>query len=294
VTEPDGGTRTEPDGLHRAADGAGTPEADEELSRALRGLAARDRILVALDFDGTLAPIVANPADARPLPRSTEAITALVDLAGTSVVVVSGRPLEQLRRLVHPGQRVGLVGSHGAEIDMRHLLTESEVMVTPAGDDVLDEDELQLLAHLRDAVAAIVAEHPGTQLEEKPTAVVLHTRQADRGAAIGATGDALQGPGRWPGVHVMRGKEVVELAVTDVTKGRAVRRVRARLGLHRGGVLYAGDDATDERAFAVLDDDAGDVTVKVGAGRTAARHRVAGPLDLAELLVLVAGWRCGR
>ena len=96
--------------------------------------------------------------------------------------------------------------------------------------------------------------------------MVLHTRRADREAAIGATSDALQGPGSWPDVHVLRGKEVVELAVTDVTKGRALRRLRADLGLEAGGVFFAGDDTTDERAFAVLDDDAGDVTVKVGKG----------------------------
>jgi len=123
---------------------------------------------------------------------------------------------------------------------------------------------------------------------------VLHTRRADREAAIGATSDALEGAGRWPGVHVLRGKEVVELAVTDVTKGRALRRLRADLGLAEGGVFFAGDDTTDERAFAVLDDDAGDVSVKVGGGRTVARHRVANPGQLAALLALVARRRRDR
>jgi trehalose-phosphatase len=94
-------------------------------------------------------------------------------------------------------------------------------------------------------------------------------------------------------VHVLRGKEVVELAVTDVTKGRALRRLRTDLGLEGGGVFFAGDDTTDERAFAVLDDDGGDVSVKVGAGQTVARHRVAGPRDLAEILAFVAQGRRG-
>jgi trehalose-phosphatase len=83
----------------------------------------------------------------------------------------------------------------------------------------------------------------------------------------------------------MHGKEVVEIAVTDVTKGTALLRLRGLLRLPAaGGVLYVGDDVTDERAFAVLDDDAGDVTVKVGDGPTAARHRVPTPEAVATLL----------
>jgi trehalose-phosphatase len=260
------------------------PDADE-LRRALERFAGRDRVLVAVDFDGTLAPIVLDPDAARALPRAAEAVEVLAGLPGTHVAIVSGRPLDQLRRLLRPPGDVALVGSHGAEVD------DGAPVGTGNGTNELDDHERALLARLRDAVAAIVARHPGTALEVKPASVVLHTRGADREAAIAATGDALEGPARWDGVHVLRGKEVVELAATDATKGRALRRLRTRLGLASGGVLYVGDDATDEQAFAVLDDDAGDVTVKVGHGRTLARHRVRDPQDVADLLLLLAGLR---
>jgi trehalose-phosphatase len=128
-------------------------------------------------------------------------------------------------------------------------------------------------------------------LEHKPTAAVLHTRRADRPIAAAATRAALEGPARWEGVHPIAGKEVVELAVTDVTKGSALRLLRARTGPASGGVLYIGDDVTDERAFAVLDDDAGDVTVKVGEGDTAARHRIADPPAVARLLQAIVALR---
>jgi trehalose-phosphatase len=86
-------------------------------------------------------------------------------------------------------------------------------------------------------------------------------------------------------VHLTLGKEVVELSVLDTGKGAALRRMRA--ATHADVVLYAGDDTTDERAFAVLDDDAGDVTVKIGPGDTLARHRVGGPEDVVVILELL-------
>jgi trehalose-phosphatase len=286
-------------GAGRVEGGARPPQqaapVDPTLRRVLEEFAARDRILLALDFDGTLAPIVEDPEAAEPLPLAVEAIKALAGLPRTHVAVISGRPLDQLRRLIDHLEGVALVGSHGAEIDESDMVADDDELGPGSDDDdLLDDAEAQLLAYVRDAVADIVDVHPGTTLEEKPAAVVLHTRRADREAAIGATSDVLQGPGSWPDVHVLRGKEVVELAVTDVTKGRALRRLRTDLGLHSGGVFFAGDDTTDERAFALLDDDAGDVTVKVGNGRTAARHRVTGPRDLAELLAVVARARRAR
>ena len=82
------------------------------------------------------------------------------------------------------------------------------------------------------------------------------------------------------GVDVLRGKDVVELAVLDVDKGSALADLRAQVGA--AGLLYAGDDVTDERAFAALGPD--DVTVKVGDGATAARFRVPAPAEVAAAL----------
>jgi trehalose-phosphatase len=257
---------------------------DAVLAEALARFAARDRVLVALDFDGTLAPIVDDPDTAAALPHALDAVRELTDLPDTSVAVVSGRSLGRLRALLGPAGSVALVGSHGAEV-----LAPDDGGTA----DGLGPGEKELLARLHDAVTAIVAAHPGTALEEKPAAVVLHTRRADRATALAATGAALLGPARWDGVHILTGKEVVELAVIDLSKGAALRRLRADLGLERGGVLYAGDDTTDELAFAALDDDAGDLTVKVGPGPTVARHRVRGPDALAEVLVDLAQRRRG-
>jgi trehalose-phosphatase len=255
-----------------------------ELAGAVRALAARPLILLALDFDGCLAPIVPDPADARPLPEAAEALRGLAAAAGTRLALVSGRPLDQLRALAAPPPGTLLVGSHGAEFSG----ADGE---RPG----LDPGAAALLRRITDAVADIVERHPGTTLETKPTGAVLHTRRADRPTAAAATAEALAGPATWEGLHAMQGKEVVELSVTDATKGSALRRLRAVAGLPdaAGGVLYAGDDVTDERAFAVLDDDAGDVTVKVGDGPTAARHRVPDPPAIARMLAELLALRTG-
>jgi trehalose-phosphatase len=256
---------------------------DADLAAALDRFAARDRVLVALDFDGTLAPIVEDPDAARAVPRGVEALRELTRSAATTVAVVSGRSLERLRVLVGSIGPVALVGSHGAELDLPADVGDAE-----RDADGLAAEETELLGRLRDEMAAITGHHPGTAMEEKPASVVLHTRRADRTTALAATAEVLLGPGRRPGVHVLPGKEVVELAVTDVTKGGALRRLRAGLELLEGGVLFAGDDTTDELAFGVLDDDRGDLTLKVGPGRTAARHRVDGPDALADVLAALA------
>jgi len=90
--------------------------------------------------------------------------------------------------------------------------------------------------------------------------------------------DALRGgPAAAPGIVVTPGKAVLDLAVTDMSKGLALDRMRGD-----AAVFFAGDDVTDETVFARLRP--GDVGVKVGEGDTAAAHRVADPAALADLL----------
>ena len=243
-----------------------------ELAAALAGFAQVSPRLVALDFDGVCAPIVDEPSAARMLPEVRAALQALRADDDVRVALVSGRALDDLRAVADPEDDVLLVGSHGAE--------------TAAGDAepaaLLDEEGRRLLAEVRRQVSEVAARHEGVHVEEKPAGVVLHTRQAPRPAARAAE-EALLEEVPWPsGVHVRKGKEVVELSVLSADKGRALLRLRDLTGCV--AVLYVGDDVTDEDAFAVLDDDAHDVSIKVGPGGTAARHRIGAPEELAGVL----------
>jgi trehalose 6-phosphate phosphatase len=226
-------------------------------------LATAPELLVALDFDGTLAPIVDVPADARALPAALEAIQGLAALPETTVVLVSGRALEDLATVSGLGPPVRLIGSHGLEPD--------------DGPAPLDDGQRARLDRLNAEVDALVDGAPGVRTERKPAGVAVHVRGAAPEVGTRVLDALRDGPAAAPGILSTPGKAVLDLAVTDVNKGLALDRMRGD-----AAVFFAGDDVTDETAFARLRP--GDVGVKVGEGDTAAAHRVPDPAALAELL----------
>jgi len=249
-----------------AATSAGLPD---ELMTAARELCGRLPVLLALDFDGVLAPIVERPEDARPLAGVRRLVEELAGVDGVTVALVSGRARDDLAALSGLGDVPGvlLVGSHGAELD-------------GAPPPELDAEARSRLDRVVEALGDVAARYEGARVETKPSAGVLHTRQVGRDRATEATDEALGAVGAIGGVFVTRGKEVVEVAVTQSTKGVAVQGLREALGVT--GVLYVGDDVTDETVLSSLGPS--DVGVKVGEGATAARHRVDSPAAVRELL----------
>lgn len=258
------------------------PGGDDPLLAALGELATRESILIACDVDGVLAPLVDDPAQARALPGSVAALNRLAELPGTVVVLVSGRDLPTLRQVapVQPG--ILLVGGHGAEL--------------ATGDPILDQDlpagqQLARARLLGDALEAISSGLPGSRTERKPTSATLHVRGLPPADVARAEAQVVAGPASWPGVRLIRGKDVLEVSVSGRTKGTALSTLRAHLGVPPGAVVYLGDDVTDEAAFAALDQGAGDVAVKVGQGPTLAGHCVRGPQEVGRLLGWLAGAR---
>jgi trehalose-phosphatase len=248
---------------------------DADLRAALRALAAVPRLLVACDVDGTLAPIVDHPADAVVDIDALASLGALAQLPSTTVALVSGRPLRDLRAMTMLGPEVLLVGSHGAEHG-------DYVEVSPVTALALE----QMLREVR----AIVDGVPGVVLEEKAAGVAVHVRLADRDDASRVTAAVVAGPATRRGVRTTHGKEVVELSVVDADKGRAIDRLREDSGADAS--FYAGDDITDEWAFARLA--VPDVSVKVGPGETGARFRVPSTHALPDLLALLAEARAAQ
>lgn len=238
----------------------------EDLHAAVRKLAAVPRLLVALDFDGVLSPIVPVPSQARPLPEAAAAVTALAELPDTVVVMVSGRGLADLAAVSGFTPPVHLVGSHGGEFD--------------DGADLLDDDQRALLETLSAELRELVAGEPGVGLEDKPAGVAVHVRNAPAEVGTRVLDAVRTGPAARPGVEATPGKAVLDLSVMSTSKGTAVDLLRERYGVD--AVFFAGDDVTDETVLTRLRD--GDVGVKVGDGETAARYRVPDPPAMAALL----------
>lgn len=245
-----------------------------DLISALDKLAATPRLLIVSDFDGTLSPIVNNPADARALPAASAAVATLSALADTSVALVSGRALNVLRELAALSQipaTVQLIGSHGAEFDsgFAHYIDEAE------------------LARITNSLNRIAARHPGVAVETKPASVALHVRNASAADGDAALAAARKAAASW-NAHATAGKAVLEFAVIDTDKGEAVDILRRQTDAT--AVLFLGDDVTDEKAFLRMVD--GDLGVKVGGGMTLAGLRVESPEDVADALAYLARRRC--
>ena len=238
------------------------------LHHALVEAATVRSLLVASDFDGVLAPIVADPAAVSARPASVEALETLAALNATSVAVVSGRDYRTLAGFVGPSAPFTLIGSHGAEVG-------------PEGAALTDDEQAQL-ARVTAELHALADRHPGFHVETKPLSVAAHLRRVEGDATAAAEAvDALVET--WP-AKVVSGKEVVEFTVRQVTKGDAVTALAD--SLQAEAVVYLGDDVTDEDVFTVLGPT--DVGIKVGEGQTAARHRVADPSEVTTVLVELA------
>ncbi|MEY9847546.1 trehalose 6-phosphate phosphatase [Streptacidiphilus sp. BW17] len=206
-------------------------------------LATPRRAVVALDFDGTLAPIVADPDQARAHPDAVPALTRLAPLVD-AIVVVTGRPAGVAVR--HGGfagvtglENLTVLGHYGAE---RWDARSGEVHA-PA---------------VHPGIAAVRAELPGfldsegawqgIWIEDKGRAVAVHTRRADDPEAAFAALDApLRGLAARHGLVVEPGRMVLELRPPGVDKGVALTDFLTER--RAGSVLYAGDDLGDIAAF---------------------------------------------
>ncbi|HEY2442220.1 MAG TPA: trehalose-phosphatase [Streptosporangiaceae bacterium] len=240
---------------------------DAGLRQALAELARQPRLLVACDYDGTLAPITADPFSVPPLPEAVAALRSLAGLPETTAAVISGRALRELAVMSRLPSEVHLVGSHGSEFDIGFL-------------HALDERARTLHRRLTSTLRRMVNGADGVLLEIKPASVAVHVRQAPAQVAARILARVGAGPGSWDGVQVTEGDKVLEMSVVRTDKGEALEALR-----HSGGAmsaLFVGDDVSAEEVFVKLSGP--DLGIKVGAGPTLARHRIAGCAEVAAVL----------
>lgn len=260
---------------------------------ALDRLAGAETLLVCMDFDGTICPLVTDAYAVTPDPRALASLETLAGLPGTGVAILSGRHLDGLRRVCPLGPPVTLVGSHGAE--------------PTSGGPTLSDDDRAYLARIQDELAPLIDAHPSAFIEIKPYQRVLHVAKlaaADPDTAASLLARAREIP--TDGRPVTPGHNVLEFSAVDITKGTWLAAEKTRYA----ATLFAGDDVTDETALAVLDTGAGagasagvgpDVGVKVGPAKasgapdtattTAASHQLGSVAEVADFLTELAAAR---
>jgi trehalose 6-phosphate phosphatase len=202
---------------------------------------ARNRTLLAFDFDGTLAPIVNARAEAR-MRDETRALLRTASLL-YPCAVISGRTRPDVAARVEGLPLVAVIGNHGAE----------------PGFGPLDPALRAQVASWRETLERTVRLLPGVDLEDKRFGVALHYRLVDEPAETERR--LLEAAAALEGARVFRGNAVVNVVPADApTKGDALvalcRKERA------GVAVYIGDDATDEDAFRC---EVVHVSIRVGA-----------------------------
>jgi trehalose 6-phosphate phosphatase len=238
-----------------------TPEGEAALAAVLRL-----RPLLAFDFDGTLAPIVARPDDAHISQALSMRLKALA--ARLPVAIVTGRAVADVR------ERLGfepkfIVGNHGAE---EELDSTTAAALTGALDGLRES----LRAH-GDALRGA-----GVTVEDKGQSMAMHYRLShDRTRARKLIADLLT-PVQ-AGLRVFAGKMVVNAVAADAPdKAHAVHALVARCGA--AAALFAGDDVNDEPVFVSAPPHW--LTLRIGREdpNCRARFYLDGPQEMAMLL----------
>lgn len=230
------------------------------LARRLRGA---PRLVLLLDYDGTLVPFADAPDLARPDEELFTLLWALGQRPNTEVHLVTGRPRETVDRWFS-----GLTRSLWAEHGLWHRPSPTRAWRRTQKVDRTWMDGV------RSILEAYVETTPGTSIEEKDASLVWHYRQADPHDAARmarAVRRTLEEALRGQPVDVLPGNKVMEVRPRGVNKAGVVHRILARESPD-AVVVAIGDDHTDEDMFGALP--VSGVSLQVGRRRTGAKYRL--------------------
>lgn len=233
---------------------------NDSLHEALEQAIARHRhgsgLVLLFDYDGTLVDYSDHPAAATLTPETRQNLAALALLPGVTVGVISGRELEELKRMI------GLAGLFYAGTDGLELEYQGEVVTHPLAWHCTD-----LVTRVSDALGPFVRAFPTASLECKKFGLTVHFRRLDPQLASLLQDGLEQHLAPWAErLHVVTGAKAVEITPNiGWTKGTAVEYLMEHLNAKECHVLYAGDEASDIEAIWTVGSKGG-TAIGVGPG----------------------------
>jgi trehalose 6-phosphate phosphatase len=216
-----------------------------------------------LDIDGTLLDIEGHPDDVHIGRAELELVSGLHRSTGGALALVSGRPLAGIDGLFHP-LRLPIAGQHGAE--RRDANGKRHRHRFP----------VEALHKAAAPVRKFVARNEGLVFEDKGASVALHYRLAPQLEAAARAGVEEAAKSANGSLEIQVGKMVFELKPAGVDKGSAIDEFMRDAPFAGRIPVFLGDDVTDEFGFRVVNR-LGGHAVKIGAGATHARWRLADP-----------------
>lgn len=233
-----------------------------------------DRKILFLDYDGTLAPFVKDPAKAVPYNGVRELLKQLLEETDTRLIIVTGRYTKDIIPLLGMEKIPEIWGSHGLE----HLKPDGTYRVAdikPAASEGLQK-----------ARNLVTEEELKSRLEEKPGCLALHWRGFEQEQVAQIRSKYLE---LWKNIactHQLLLKEFdggLELRSPGKNKGDAVREVMAGI-TEKKTAAYLGDDATDEDAFSALKGSGLTILVRKELRKTGADLWIEPPGELLDFL----------
>lgn len=243
------------------------------LSTIRERIDSAEHVLLGLDYDGTLTPIVDDPRRAALPPETREVLGILAGRPAISVAIISGRALDDLRTCVAVENLI-YSGNHGFDISGPGLrFVEATAVAEQEGLSEL----AQTLAVRLQSIAGVIVENKTLSISIHFRCVAAHQLQSLRRILEDTVAE---------GKHRLRltqGHKVIEIRpLVDWHKGQALRWIQDQLGQREALVLYVGDDETDEDAFYTLQDA---ITIKVGdPSDTSANYHLESPDNVREFL----------
>ena len=208
--------------------------------------------LLAMDFDGTLAPIVSDPTQSRILPASRDAIGHIGAALG-GCAIITGRPVQAVREMAGLDtdpqlHHLVVLGQYGVE---RYDVASGKLIVPDDPPQV--RRAVSELTERIDQMCVADSRLAGTHVEDKGRAVAVHTRRArDSRAAWRIFAPLCHEVADQHDLHAEEGREVIELKAESIGKDDALRELQEQT--HARIIVMCGDDLGDVSAFGVIDE----------------------------------------